>query len=114
MEHTFEELNKSTVAQLKKIASGVKHEVLRGYSTMHKEQLLGALCSALGIFAHQHHEVMGVDKARIKARIRQLKRERDAALEARDRKQLRAVRREIHKLKHRLRKATVVGAYPKR
>ena len=109
MEHTFEELSKTTVVELRKIASGLENEALRGYSTMHKEQLVKALCTALGIEAHVHHEVVGVDKSKIKARIRKLKLDRDAALEARDRKQLKAIRREIHKLKHGLRKATVVG-----
>ncbi len=109
MEHTFEELSKTTVAQLRKIASGLENEALRGYSTMHKEQLVEALCTALGIEAHQHHEVVGVDKKTIKAQIRKLKLDRDAALGAHDRKQLKAIRRQIRRLKHRLRKATVVG-----
>lgn len=105
MAYTYEELSKKTVAQLREIAEGIDHEVLHGFTTMHKEQLLPALCQALGIPAHAHHEVVGVDKAKIKAEIRKLKGERTAALEKRDRKQLREVRRKIRSLKRQIRKA---------
>ena len=39
---------------------------------MHKEELLVALCTALGIQAHEHHEVVGIDKSKVKAKIRAL------------------------------------------
>lgn len=107
MAHTYEELKKQTVAQLKDLAKGNDHEALHGYSTMHKEDLVLALCKALGVEAHEHHEVVGVDKAKIKAQIAKLKEKRAAALEAHDSKQLKFVRRNIHALKHKLRKATV-------
>ncbi len=68
-EHTFEELHQMTVAQLKEIAKGIEHDALHGYATMHKDQLVPALCEALGIEAHAHHEVMGIDTSAIKARI---------------------------------------------
>ncbi len=97
MEHTYEELHKLTVAELRDIAQGIEHEALQGYSTMHKEQLLPALCNALGIEAHVHHEVVGIDKAKVKARIRALKAQRDEALEAKDRV----------RLKRKIRRATV-------
>ncbi len=106
-EHTFEELHQLTVAQLKEIAKGIKHDALHGYATMHKDQLVPALCEALGIEAHAHHEVMGIDKRAVKARILQLKTERDAALEAKDHKQLKLSRRRIRRLKRKIRKATV-------
>ncbi len=107
-EHTYEELSGKTVAQLREIAAAQgDHEELHGYTTMHKEELLLALCKALGIEAHEHHEVVGIDKSRIKARIRQLKQERDAALAAADHKQLKQVRRRIHHLKRKIRRATV-------
>ncbi len=107
MAHTYEELHQKTVAQMRAIAKGMDHEALRGYTTMHKEQLLLALCKALGLEAHEHHEVVGVDKARIKQQIRQLKVERDAALEAHDSKELKVIRRRIHRLKRKIHKATV-------
>jgi DNA polymerase/3'-5' exonuclease PolX len=107
MEHTYEELGNKTVAQLREMAKGIENEALRGYSTMHKEQLLQALCKALTIDAREHHEVVGVDKGRIKAQIRKLKVARDAALEAHDHGQLKMIRRKVHGLKRRVRKATV-------
>ncbi len=107
MTHTYEELKSKTVADLREIAREVEHDAVRGYSSMHKEHLIHALCEALGIEEHVHHEVKGIDKAEVKAKIRELKVQRDAALEARDREQLKRVRRQIHRLKRRIHKATV-------
>ena len=104
MAHTYEELKEMTVAQLRDVA---KETDVRGYSSMHKEHLLHALCEALGIEEHVHHEVKGIDKASVKARIKQLKEERDEALAAKDRVRLKRVRRRIHRLKRRIHKATV-------
>jgi hypothetical protein len=106
MAHTYEELHKTTVAQLRKIAKELDKPI-RGYTTMHKEHLLPALCEALGIEAHEHHEVVGINKTKIKAEIKKLKEKRSKALDKHDPKQLKTIRREIHALKRRLRKATV-------
>ena len=38
-----------------------------------------ALCTALNIPLHEHHDVVGIDKAALKAKMRALKKERDAA-----------------------------------
>ena len=62
MEHTFDELRKKTVVQLREIAKDIDHDAVHGYTTMHKEELLPALCTALGVEAHEHHEVVGIDK----------------------------------------------------
>jgi hypothetical protein len=107
MEHTFHELKTKTVAQLREIAAEIEHEVLHGHTTMHKGDLVQALCTALGIEAHEHHDVVGVDKRPLKKQIRGLKAERDAALEAGDHARLKLVRRRIHRLKRKIRKATV-------
>jgi hypothetical protein len=107
MEHTFEELKKKTVAQLREIAKELNDDALSGHTTMHKADLLKILCQVLGIEAHEHHEVVGVDKSKVKTQIRELKAKRDAILELKDRKKLKAVRREIRGLKRKLRKATV-------
>lgn len=107
MAHTYHELHEMTVARLREIAADIDHEAVHGYSTMHKDSLVLAICTALGIESHEHHEVVGINKAKVKGQIRALKIERRAALEARDRAELHRVQRQIHRLKHRLRKATV-------
>jgi hypothetical protein len=107
MTHTFEELKGKTVAQLREIAEGVDHEAVHGFSTMHKHQLLHALCIAFNLEEHVHHEVVGIDKRAIKKQIHELKAQRDAALEAHDRETLKRVRRQMHHLKRRIRAATV-------
>lgn len=107
MEYTYEGLSKKTVAQLREIAEGIEHEALRGYTTLHKAELLPRLCEALEIEAHEHHEVVGIDKTKSKAEIKALKVKRQEALDARDRKQLKEVRREIRLLKRKIRRATV-------
>lgn len=106
-EHTYEELHGMTVAQLREVAEGIDAEALHGYTTMHKEHLLPALCGVLGIEAHEHHEVVGIDKGVVKERIRTLKKERDAAEAAADSAELKRVRRKIRGLKRKLRKSIV-------
>jgi DNA-binding IclR family transcriptional regulator len=106
MAHTYEQLKHMTLADLREIAKGSEQEVVQGYTQMNKEHLVGALAKALGI-QHTHHDVVGIDKASIKARIRELKTQRTAALEAHDHTQLKAVRRNIHRLKRQIHKATV-------
>lgn len=105
--HSWEDLHKKTIADLRDIAKEIEHPAVKGYSQMNKEHLLPALCEALGIEAHAHHEVVGIDKRRFKAKIRELKVERDKALQGGDREQLKAVRRRIHRLKRRIRAAMV-------
>lgn len=106
MAHTYEELKHKTVADLRELAKGIDHEAVQGYTQMNKEHLIVALAKALGI-QHEHHDVVGVDKASIKARIRELKTKRETALAAHDHVQLKAVRRNIHRLKRQIHKATV-------
>jgi hypothetical protein len=106
MDYTFEQLKHKTVAELREIAKGNEHEALQGYTQLNKDHLLVALSKALGI-QHEHHDVVGVDKAAIKAQIREVKKKRDEALTAHDRAQLKIARRTIHRLKRRIHKATV-------
>ena len=72
MEITFEQLRHKTVAELREMAKGIEHEAVQGYTQLNKDHLLVALSKALGI-QHEHHDVVGVDKASIKSRIRELK-----------------------------------------
>ncbi len=106
MAYTYEQLKHMTVAELREIAKGTEGEIVQGYTQLNKEHLVGALAKALGI-QHEHHEVVGVDKAAIKSRIRELKQKRNAAIAAHDHAELKMVRRTIHRLKRRIHKATV-------
>ena len=103
MAHTYEELKAKTVAELRDIAKDIQHDAVQGASQMNKDHLLPAICKALGIDTHEHHEVHGIDKPAIKARIRELKKERDAALESHDAAQLKSLRRQMHRLNHQIR-----------
>ena len=106
MAYTYEQLKHLTLADLRDIAKDTDHEAVQGYTQMNKDHLIGALAKALGI-QHEHHSVVGIDKSTIKARIRELKTQRAAALEAHDGAQLKVVRRTIHRLKRQIHKATV-------
>jgi hypothetical protein len=107
MEYTYEELHKKTVAQLREIADGIDHESLHGHSTMHKADLFQRLCEVLGVEAHSHHDVIGIDKSKIRSEIRDLKVKRGKAIEKHDHKKLKELRRKIRGLKRQIRKATV-------
>lgn len=107
MEHTFEELKKKNVGELREIAKGIEHEAVQGYTQLNKEHLLEAICNALNIDMHVHHEVVGVDKKSIKAKIRALKKERDQAIADKNPEAIQLSRRKIRKLKHALRRAAV-------
>jgi hypothetical protein len=107
MAYTYDELHTKTLAELREIAKGLEHDAVKGFSQMNKDHLLPALCQALGIEAHVHHHVVGIDKTAMKAEIRKLKEARAAALTDHDQAQLKVVRRKIHRLKRRIREATV-------
>ncbi len=99
MAYTFIELKKKTLADLKKIAKEIDHEAVKGYTQMNKDHLFEAVCKALNIQMHEHHEVKGVDKTAIKKQIKELKKKRDKVLETHDHKKLKEVRQKIKKLK---------------
>ncbi len=106
-EHTYEELKHKTVVQLREIAAGIEHDAVRGYTQLNKEHLIAAICKALNIDTFTHHHAEGIYASEVKSRIKDLKKERDAALAAHDHNQLKQVRREIHSLKVKLHRATV-------
>lgn len=107
MAYSYGELKVKTVAELREIAAGIQHDALQGYTQLNKEHLLVAMCKALNIDMHAHHEVKGVNKTGLKAQIRELKKKRDEAQAAHDHVRLRDVRRQIHHLKRELHKSTV-------
>lgn len=103
MAHTYEELKKKTIAELRDIAKGLDHEAVQGYSQLNKDHLLPALCQALAIDAREHHAAHGALKLKARARMRDLRAKRQQAIEAGDASALKAVRREYHRWNHRLR-----------
>jgi DNA-binding IclR family transcriptional regulator len=107
MAYTHNELRHKTLAELRDIAKDIEHEAVQGYSQLNKEHLVVAICNALNIEMHEHHDVVGIDKSAIKSRIKALKSKRNAALTAHDHAALKHARRSIHRLKRRIHKATV-------
>ena len=103
MEYTHHQLKQKTVVELRNIAKDTPHEAVQGYTQLNKEHLIVALCTALHIPMHEHHDVVGIDKAGLKAKMRALKKERDAAIETHESGKLKAVRRQIHHLNRQIR-----------
>lgn len=103
MAHTYEDLRKKTLAELRDIAMELTHEAVQGYSQMNKDHLLPALCTALGIDAHVHHTARGEAKLAARARLKELRRLREQAVAAQDHQALKVIRREYHHLNHTLR-----------
>ena len=101
--HTYEELKKKTVAELREMAAAIDHEAVRGYTQLNKEHLLPALCQALGIEAHEHHAAVSAQKGIIKAQMRDIKAAAVKAREAGDYELLHRLRRQYHALNHELR-----------
>ncbi|MDZ7271425.1 MAG: Rho termination factor N-terminal domain-containing protein [candidate division KSB1 bacterium] len=107
MTYTYSELKHKTVAELREIAKTLEHEAVQGYTQMNKEHLLVALCKALNIDMHEHRVAAIPEKTTLKMKIRALKRQRDAAIQAHDHEALRRIRKQIKRLKNRLRQAVM-------
>jgi hypothetical protein len=105
MDYTYESLSAMTATQLREVGHSLNHPDLQGLATLHKDKILPLLCKVLGIEAHAHHQAVGIDKSKVKLDIRALKRERDAALAAKDTGKLRELREKLHELKRPLRKS---------
>ena len=75
MAYTYEQLKHKTVAEMREIAADIHHDALQGYTQLNKEHLLVALCKALGIEMHAHHEAKGINKSELKSQIRELKKQ---------------------------------------
>lgn len=106
-EHTFESLSNMKVGQLRETAKEINHTAVDGYTRMKKDELVQALCTALEIEVPVQEEVAEEGKTAIKARIRELKDERDKAEAAHDHEKLKKLRRQIRHHKQKLRKFTV-------
>lgn len=103
MAHTYEELKKKTVAELRELAAQTQHEAVQGYTQMNKDHLLPALCKAFGIDAHEHHAAALAEKASVKAKMREIKTACDKAKADGDHELLQRLRRQYHGLNHTLR-----------
>jgi hypothetical protein len=101
--HTYEELKKKTVAELREMAAGLDHEAVKGYTQLNKDHLLPALCKALGIEPHEHHAAVTAEKDMIKAQMREIKAASARARESGDHESLHRLRRQYHGLNHALR-----------
>lgn len=103
MAYTYHELKLKTIQELRGIAKDVQDETVQGFSQMNKEHLLPALCKALHIDTHEHVAVVGIDKPAIKAKMRELKKQRDAAIASHEADTLKMIRRQIHRLNRQIR-----------
>ncbi len=95
---TYHDLKLKTIAELRDLAKDLNHEAVQGFSQMNKDHLLPALCRALNIDMLEHHVAVGLDKAAVKAQMRQLKHNRDLAVQNHDRPSLKNIRRQMHRL----------------
>ena len=100
-QYTYKQLRDMKVTKLREIAQGIQSPELEGYSTMHKDHLLPALCKLLNV--PTHHIAHGEAKAKVKAVIHKMEARRDEALKAKNYKGAAVARRQIHVLKHKLR-----------
>ena len=98
----WHELAKKKVAELRKMAK--EHANVEGTTGLLKEQLVEIVAKALNI-EKPHLVVEGLDKLGIKQKIRALKVDVQAAIQAKDRKLVRRKRRQIHRLKRQIHKA---------
>jgi hypothetical protein len=103
MAYTHHELKLKTIVELRDIAKDIPHDAVKGYTQLNKEHLLVALCQALNIPIHEHHEVVGLDKGAVKAKMRALKTQSAEAIAQGDHAKLKALRRQRHRLNHQIR-----------
>ncbi len=107
MAYTYHDLKTKTVNDLREIAKGIQHDAVQGYTQLNKDHLLVAICKALDIPLHEHHDVVGIDKAAVKARMRELRKRRAEAVVAHDHQGLKALRRQIHGLNRGIRRRLI-------
>jgi uncharacterized membrane protein YjjP (DUF1212 family) len=107
----WKELEKMTVLKLREEA--LKFPQIEGVHGKSKEQLMDEIATALGI--EKPHvrftETIVHTKSDLKTKIHLLKAERDQLLQAHNHKKLHEVRREMHELKHEIRKLEAKAAH---
>jgi len=99
----YHDLQKTRVADLREMVKEKMPDV-QGVIGKKKDELVDLLAEHLGIEKPHKHVAFGLGKRKIKAEIRELKKTRQAALEAGDHAELRKQRRLIHRQKRKLRR----------
>ena len=103
----WHDLQKMKADDLKELAKEKAN--LEGVAGMHKAELVETIAAALGI-EKPHKVVESSGKEKTKKKIREMKAIRDSALRSKDRAAFENSRKEIRKLKRKLRReAHVVG-----
>src|SRR5438105_13904984 len=107
----WKDLEKLTVLKLREEA--LKFPQIEGVHGKSKERLLDELATILGIERpHVHfNEKVVHTKTDLKVKIHELKAEREKLLAAHDHQQLHEVRRQIHELKHTIRRIETKAAH---
>lgn len=95
-------LEKLTAKELREIALGI--EGVTGVHAMNKAELINVIKKARGIVDEKKRDTT-VDVRALKAKIRELKKKREEAREARDWKMVDILRRRISRLKKKTRRA---------
>jgi hypothetical protein len=106
----WKDLEKMTVLKLRDEA--LKYPQIEGVHGKNKEQLMEEISKALGIEKPHVHFTQNVvhTKSDLKHKIRDLKIEREQLIATHDHKKLHDVRRELHELKHTIRKIEAKAA----
>ena len=107
----WKDLEKLTVLKLREEA--LKFPQIESVHGKNKEQLLDEMAAILGVEKPHIHftEQVVHTKSDLKHKIRDLKAEREKLVAAHDHQHLHEVRREIHELKHMIRKIEAKAAH---
>jgi hypothetical protein len=107
----WKDLEKMTVLKLREEA--LKYPQIEAVHGKQKEQLMVEIAAALGIDRPHSHFSQNVvqTKSELKHKIHELKVEREKLIAAHDHKKLHEVRREMHELKHTIRKLEAKAAH---
>jgi len=107
----WKDLEKMTVLKLREEA--LKFPEIEGVHGKNKEQLMDELAKSLGIEKPHVHfaEKIVHTKSDLKHKMKEHQTERDKVLQAHDHKKLHDVRRQVHKLKHEIRKIEAKAAH---
>ena len=100
----WKDLEKMTVLKLREEA--LKYPQIEAVHGKQKDQLMDEIARILGIERPHSHlsETVVHTKSDIKHRIHEIKTEREKVIAAHDHKKLHELRREMHELKHAIRK----------